>query len=73
METVLCAGVGTARCQHGLEACSVYDRYGAVLKKNDTAVQNMSALTGRHRLLMFLFDVTKYIFVCHYLWDVVFE
>ena len=43
METVLCAAVSTASCQHGLEAFKVYDRYGNTFKY-DIAVLNQSAL-----------------------------
>jgi len=43
VETVLCATVGTASDQHGLEACTVYGRSGDVLLKDKVAL-NLSAL-----------------------------
>jgi hypothetical protein len=43
METILCAAVGTASDQHGLEACTVCGRSGAMLK-NDKAILNQLAL-----------------------------
>ena len=43
METVLCAAVGTASHQHGLEACTVYGIPLTELK-NDKAVPNLFAL-----------------------------
>jgi len=43
IETLLCAAVGTASQQHGLEACAVCIRCGTVLI-NDKALLNLSAL-----------------------------
>jgi hypothetical protein len=40
MQTVLCAAVGTARHQQGLEACTVYDKSGIALQ-NYKAVPNL--------------------------------
>jgi hypothetical protein len=38
IETLLSAAVGTARHQHGLEAYTVYDKSGTVLK-NDSCTE----------------------------------
>jgi len=43
METVLCAAVGTASDQHGLDACTVYGRSGGVLTQDKVAL-NLPAL-----------------------------
>jgi hypothetical protein len=44
METVLCATVGRASQEHGLEAFTVYGRSETMLK-NEKAVLNLSAVS----------------------------